>query len=153
METHGAPDPTAARAALSDVAGVQERLADRAASTWWYRVGLGLGVAVVFALFGLGDVIGFGWAAVVIAVLSVVLVRALRWTSGVSVDRYGAVPATRRTNVVYQVGLFALLIPGAVLALGLDVPWAMVPFAVAVFGWVQVMERRIDADLRRGLAA
>lgn len=153
METHNSPDPTAARAALSDVAAVQGRLADRAVSTWWYRVGLGLGVAVMFALFGFGDVLGFGWAAMVIAVLSLVMVRALRRTSGVSVDRYGAVPTTRRTNVVYQVGLFALLIPGAVLALGLDAPWAMVPFAVAVFGWVQVMERRIDADLRRGLGA
>lgn len=153
METHGSSDPKAARAALSGVASAKGRLATRAASTWWYRVGLGLVMAAVFVSFGFEDFIGFSWTGVLVVLGPLLLTTALSRATGVSIDRYRAVPATRRDNVVYQVGLFALLIPGAVLALGLGVHWAMVPFAVAVFGWVQVMERRIDDGLRHGLGA
>lgn len=148
METYSSssPDPAAARSALDDVASAHGRVADRVGSPWWYRVALGLSMALTFVALGVGGNVTILGAVIGGIAVPTVLTWAAKHSTGVSLDRYRS-----GTAVVYMVGLVVLLGAGLWVHSGLDVPWAMVVAGIGALLLVLVMEPRIDAALRRDL--
>lgn len=148
METYSSsgPDPAAARSALNDVASARGRVADRVGSPWWYRVALGLSMALTFVALGVGGDVALLGAVIGGAGVPPVLTWAANRSTGVSLDRYRAGPAA-----VYLVGLFVLVGAGLWARYGLDVSWAMVVAGVGALLLTLVMEPRIDAAVRRDL--
>lgn len=148
--------PSAAREALRDVAAAQSDVARRAGAPLWYRLGAALCTSALFLGIGLvvGRPVGDGEesASMVLVVVGaiiapVLLVAALKRTTGVSTDRYA------RGMGWWTAQMFVLLGVGFALQAFLDVPYALLLAGVGAFLLTYDRERRIDRALRERVRA
>ncbi|MBZ4320387.1 hypothetical protein JNW98_13605 [Streptomyces sp. SCA2-4] len=143
-------DPRSARAALDVVADSRSRAADRVAGPWWYHVGLGALLALLFLSMSLR----MASTVVPAALLALVgLSLAARKATGVSLARCTATPGATLLFGVYALAFAVLAVTG------MSLEWAAgVDYAIAVAGLVigvltVLTGFRVDAAARRDIRA
>lgn len=153
MESDPKATPDDALAALHELTDTRRRLAERITSPWWYRVGAGACTAALF--IGAGLLVGRPEAGssaesastLLIALGAIlapmVLLAALKRSTGISIERYGEGMGTWCATVF---GLFAL---GFALQAFAGVPLALPIAGVGAFVATVLRERRIDDLLRQ----
>lgn len=151
MESIDRNDPAAARAALDHARTARAALADLAPAPWWYHVGLGLGVGLVFASIDVGGSMVPSGVIVGGVVLPVALTLSVARSRGVSVNRSLHGAAGRRLNGLYAIVLLVLGTVGLVLKLAVDVPGAMSVAGLLALAFTIHVSRRNDEALRRDL--
>lgn len=151
MENKDSVTPDDALTTLQELDSAQQRLADRVASPWWYRLGAALCTASLFV--GTGLVVGKSdpsgaaetWSSLLVVVGAVVaplaLLAGLKRSTGVSVDRYA-----QGLGAWYAV-VFTLFAVAFALQQFAGVPHALIVAGVGAFLATLLTERRIDALL------
>jgi hypothetical protein len=145
------PQPSAADAALKAASDARARTADLITSPWWLHVGLGLSVAFAFVSMSLR----FASFGVPIGMLLVPM--ALGWylkrSTGISVDRSLATPATRRLSTVWGLAFAAVAIAGGAVEWGAGIKGALAVGGALLGVLTVAIGYRIDHVLRRDLRA
>ncbi|MGW9078339.1 hypothetical protein [Streptomyces kronopolitis] len=149
-DNSGRPTPDSARSALDAVAASQARAATRISAPWWYHLGLGATLALVFLAMSLRVA---SWAGAVLVVVVLGLGYAVRRATGVSYERYTSTPGAIKVYGGYILALVLLAAAGMYLEWGAGVHWA-IAVAGGVIGVLTVaVGYRVDAVARRDIQA
>ncbi|MFI1254185.1 hypothetical protein ACH4U6_10315 [Streptomyces netropsis] len=146
----GRPDAGSARAALAAVAASRAEAATRVAGPWWYHVGLGITLALVFLSMSLRMA---SWGVPVLIGVVVALGWAVRRATGVSLERYTATPGATRLFGIYALAFIVLAVTGMILEWGAGVHWALAGAGVVIGALTIVVGYRADAATRRDIRA
>lgn len=144
-------DSQDARRALEQAGAARAQVASRARSRWWYYPGVGCCLLFAFASVSIDwDLIPYG---VILGVWlgPTLLTMAVGHATGVSVNRFYATPAARRTTSVLGPVVLALAALGLTLEWVADLRWSMAACGVAALIAVLLSGRRLDRALAREL--
>ncbi|AIA06997.1 hypothetical protein [Streptomyces noursei] len=147
--SHGL-DASSAREALDSVAASRAQAAVHVASPWWYHVGMGVTVALLFLSMSLRMA---SWAVPLLVGVVVVLGLAVRRATGVSFDRYTATPGATRLFGIYALASLLAVVTGMYLEWGAGVHWAIAGAGLVVGVLTTVVGYRVDAVARHDIRA
>nr|WP_145487450.1 MULTISPECIES: hypothetical protein [Streptomyces] len=151
MENSFPEDPASARASLDSADTARATLAERAIAPWWYHVGLGLGVGLVFVSIDLGGSLVPTGVIVGGIILPAALTLSAARSRGVSVNRSVSAPGTRELNGLFLIALIVLGGIGLTLKLAMDIRGAMSVAGLLALALTVYVSRRNDEALRRDL--
>ncbi|MEU9924777.1 hypothetical protein AB0H51_26395 [Streptomyces griseoluteus] len=151
MENSLPEDPADARAALDSMETARASLADRVTAPWWYHVGLGLGVCVVFASLDVGGSLVPTGVIVGGIILPTALTLSVARSRGVSVNRSVSAPGTRGLNGIFLIALVVLGGIGLTLKLAANLSGVLTVAGVLALALTVYVSRRNDEALRRDL--
>ncbi|MFI6437544.1 hypothetical protein [Streptomyces sp. NPDC050759] len=146
-----ADGPSDARAALDDVKAARGALANRAMAPWWYHIGLGLGVGIVFASIDVGGSLVPTGVIVGGILLPSALTLSVARSRGVSVNRSLSAPDTRGLNGMFLIALIVLGGIGLTLKLAANLPGVLTGAGLLALALTVYVSRRNDEALRRDL--
>ncbi|MGX1974068.1 hypothetical protein [Streptomyces kronopolitis] len=149
-DNSGRPTPDSARSALEVVAASRARAAARVGAPWWYHVGLGATLALVFLAMSLRVASSAG-AVLVVVVLG--LGCAVRRATGVSYERHTSTPGAIKAYGGYVLAIVLLAAAGMYLEWGAGVRWAIAVAGGGVGVLTVVLGYRVDAVARRAIRA
>ncbi|MFH8411010.1 hypothetical protein ACH4FX_40505 [Streptomyces sp. NPDC018019] len=154
METNsdnpGRVTPDSARSALDSVAASRAHAATHIAAPWWYHVGLGAAVALVFSSMSLREA---SWAVSVFVVVVLGLDYAVRRVTGVSYQRFTSTLGTMRIFGGWMLAFVLLAAAGMYLEWGAGVQWAIAVTGGVIGVLTAAVGFRVDAVAGRDIRA
>ncbi|WP_242640736.1 hypothetical protein [Streptomyces kasugaensis] len=143
-------DASSAREALDAVAASRTQVAAHVASPWWYHVGMGVTLALLFLSMSLRMA---SWAVPLFVGVVVLLGLAVRRVTGVSFDRYTATPGATRLFGIYALVSVLVVVTGMYLEWGAEVHWAIAGAGLVVGVLTTAVGYRVDAVARHDIQA
>ncbi|MEU5545537.1 hypothetical protein AB0G85_24545 [Streptomyces sioyaensis] len=143
-------DARSARAALDAVSASRAAAATRIACPWWYHVGLGVTLALVFLSMSLRVA---SWAVPLLVGVVVALGWGVRRSTGVSLDRYTSTPGATLLFGVYVLAFLLLAATGMYLEWGADMHGAIGGAGLVIGAFTTAVGYRIDAAAQRDILA
>ncbi|MGX1975457.1 hypothetical protein [Streptomyces kronopolitis] len=147
--SHGL-DAGSAREALDTVATSWARAAVHVTSPWWYHVGMGVTLALLFLSVSLR--MG-SWAVPLLVGVMILLDLAVRRTTGVSFARYTATPRATMLFGIYAMASVLAVVTGMYLEYGAGVHWAIAGAGLVVGVLTIALGFRVDAIARHDIRA
>ncbi|WP_236680773.1 hypothetical protein [Streptomyces siderophoricus] len=146
----GNMDARSARAALDAVAVSRAEAAARIACPWWYHVGLGVTVALLFLSMSLRMA---SWAVPLLTGVAITLDWAVRRSTGVSLRRYTSTPRATLLCGLYGLAFIILTVTGMYLEWGADTYGAIGGAGLVIGTLTIVAGYLIDAAAQRDIRA
>ncbi|GAB7030492.1 hypothetical protein AB0G35_35400 [Streptomyces sp. NPDC021749] len=143
-------DAGSARAALDAVAVSRAEAAARIACPWWYHVGLGVTVALLFLSMSLRMA---SWAVPLLTGVMVALGWAVPRATGVSLRRSTSTPGATLLFGLYALAVLLLAVTGMSLEWGADLRGAIGCAGLVIGTLTIVVGYRIDAAAQRDIRA
>ncbi|SHN31142.1 hypothetical protein [Streptomyces yunnanensis] len=149
-DNSGRLTPDSARSALDSVAASRARAATHIAAPWWYHVGLGAAVALVFSSMSLREA---SWVVPAFVVVVLGLDYAVRRATGVSFQRFTATLGAMRIFGWYVLAFVLLAAAGTYLEWRAGVPWAIAVTGGVVGVVTAAVGFRVDVIAGRDIRA
>ncbi|WP_411140304.1 hypothetical protein [Streptomyces sp. x-80] len=143
-------DASSAREALDAVAASRTQVAAHVASPWWYHVGMGVTLALLFLSMSLRMA---SWAVPLLVAVVAVLGLTVRRATGVSFDRYTATPGATRLFGIYALASVLVVVAGMYLEWGAGMRWAIAGAGLVVGVFTIAVGYRVDAVARHDIQA